>query len=260
MSPRPISSPCALVEKVNRFAAQHWWRTLCDGITVAEAPSPLGQLRHSPVVVTHRLGSAAVSFAGRSHHTATYGEHAFANSGERADYPAKDLADIAEAVSCSSRRRSAPRRAAVRSSPVWSGTAHSDRPRPRHPSAALRCRRAHVARSRASEGSAARSMKSTMTSSAASTMSAPLAVLHPTASAAARNGVMPCPAITSPTNIEGVSSAVSTGSGSASSIPMGVALHTRSQPVGSGGPALTRPLPTPDSSSSRVATRESSAS
>src|SRR5215217_5407499 len=70
-------------------------------------------------------------------------------------------------------------------------------------------------------------------------MCPPFAVLQPAACAAPRNAVTPCPAITSPTNMVEVSSAASTGSGSSSSMPIGVALHTRSQPVGSGGPALT---------------------
>jgi hypothetical protein len=103
-----------------------------------------------------------------------------------------------------------------------------------------------------------RSMKSAMTSCAASTMCPPLAVLQPADSAAWRNAVTPCPAITSPTNIEDVSRAA--GSGSPSSMPMGVALHTRSQPVGSGGLALTRPWPRPESRSMSVATRDWSAS
>jgi hypothetical protein len=105
-----------------------------------------------------------------------------------------------------------------------------------------------------------RSMKSAITSCAASTMCPPLAVLQPADSAAWRNGVTPCPAITSLTNIDDVSRAASTGSGSSSSMPMGVALHTRSQPVGSGGPALTRPWPRPKSRSMSVATRDWSAS
>jgi hypothetical protein len=41
-------------------------------------------------------------------------------------------------------------------------------------------------------------MNSAMTSWAASTMCPPLAVWHPAVSAAWRNGVAPCPAITSP--------------------------------------------------------------
>jgi hypothetical protein len=49
----------------------------------------------------------------------------------------------------------------------------------------------------------------------------PLAVLQPAACAASRNGVTPCPAITSPTNMDELSSAASTGSGSSSSMPMG---------------------------------------
>src|SRR5215218_7033387 len=46
-----------------------------------------------------------------------------------------------------------------------------------------------------------------ITSCAASTMCPPLAVLQPAASAAWRNAVTPCPAITSPTNIDDLSSA-----------------------------------------------------
>jgi hypothetical protein len=105
-----------------------------------------------------------------------------------------------------------------------------------------------------------RSMKSAITFCAASTMCPPFAVLQPADSAAWRNGVTPCPAITSPTNMDDVSGAASTGSGSFSSMPMGVALHTRLQPVGSGGPALTRPWPSPESGSMSVAIRDSSAS
>jgi hypothetical protein len=42
-------------------------------------------------------------------------------------------------------------------------------------------------------------------------MCPPLAVLQPAACAVARNAVRPCPAITSPTNIDDLSSAASTG-------------------------------------------------
>src|SRR4051794_7719807 len=49
------------------------------------------------------------------------------------------------------------------------------------------------------------SMKSSIISRTASTICTPLAVLQPAARAACNSGVTPCPAITSPTNIEGVS-------------------------------------------------------
>lgn len=55
------------------------------------------------------------------------------------------------------------------------------------------------------------SMKSAMPSWTASTMCPQLAVLQPPACAAARNGVTPFPAITSPANMDDVSRAPSTG-------------------------------------------------
>src|SRR5271156_3039530 len=75
------------------------------------------------------------------------------------------------------------------------------------------------------------SMKSTIISRTASTICTPFAVLQPAAWAACNSGVTPCPAITSPTNIEGVSKFAATGSGSPEAMPIGVALHTMSEPV-----------------------------
>jgi hypothetical protein len=57
-----------------------------------------------------------------------------------------------------------------------------------------------------------------------------------------------------------VSRVASTGGWSPTSIPMGVALSTRSHPAGSGLPVLTCPLPKSASSSRSPATRASSAS
>ena len=72
-------------------------------------------------------------------------------------------------------------------------------------------------------------MKSSIISRTASTICTPFAVLQPAARAACNSGVTPCPAITSPTNIEGVSKFAATGSGSPAAMPIGVALHTMSQ-------------------------------
>jgi hypothetical protein len=55
------------------------------------------------------------------------------------------------------------------------------------------------------------------------------------ARAACNSGVSPCPATTSPTNIELVSRFGETGNGSSGCIPIGVVLMTTPQPVGSGG-------------------------
>ena len=100
------------------------------------------------------------------------------------------------------------------------------------------------------EESAFRSMKSAITSCAASTMCPPLAVLQPRIPQPGGMGSRRAPQ--SPrrrTYVDEVSSAASTGRGSPSSKPRGVAVRTRSQPVGSGDPARTRTWSRPESRS-----------
>ena len=70
----------------------------------------------------------------------------------------------------------------------------------------------------------------------AANMAPPVWVLHPIVRAASSSGVTAGAVITSPTNIDGRSRSAGTGRGSPSRIPAGVALQTRSKPVGSAGP------------------------